>query len=93
MTARTDFHSLYSHDFLRIAACVPRAAVADPSFAVAETLRLASVGHADGTALMVFPELGLSSYAIDDLLLQDALQGAVEDALARSPRRRATSSR
>ena len=31
---------------------------------------------------MLFPELGISSYAIDDLLQQDALLGAVEAALA-----------
>ena len=77
-----DFHSLYSHEFLRIAACVPRASVGDPAFAVAQTLELAAQGHAAATAVMVFPELGLSSYAIDDLLFQDALLDAVERAIA-----------
>ena len=32
---------------------------------------------------MVFPELGLSAYAIDDLLFQDALLDAVEQAIDR----------
>jgi len=77
-----DFHSLYSHEFLRIAACVPRASVGDPAFAVAQTLELAAQGHATATAVMVFPELGLSSYAIDDFLFQDALLEAVERAIA-----------
>lgn len=77
----SEFTSLYSHEFLRIAACVPRARVADPNFAVEETLRLAKQGDADGAALMLFPELGLSSYAIDDLLFQDALLDAVERAI------------
>jgi NAD+ synthase (glutamine-hydrolysing) len=77
------FASLYSHDFIRIAACVPRARIADPVFAAAETLRLAKLGNARNTALMLFPELGLSSYAIDDLLLQDALLDAVERAIDR----------
>lgn len=77
----SEFTSLYSHEFLRIAACVPRAHVADPDFAVEETLRLAKLGHADDCALMLFPELGLSSYAIDDLLFQDVLLDAVEGAL------------
>ncbi|MFG1184989.1 NAD(+) synthase [Xanthobacter aminoxidans] len=77
-----DFRCLYRHDFLRIAACVPRGAVADPSFAVAETLEMATQGHEDGVALMLFPELGLSSYAIDDLLFQAPLLDAVEGALA-----------
>ncbi len=77
------FHSLYSHDFLRIAACVPRASVADPEFAVRETLALAAEGDAARTAVMLFPELGISSYSIDDLVLQDAMLDAVEHALVR----------
>ena len=77
------FTSLYSHEFLRVGTCVPRARVADPEFAVEETLRLAAQGDADGVAVMLFPELGLSSYAIDDLLFQDALLDAVEAAIQR----------
>ncbi len=76
-----DFHSLYSHDFVRLAAAVPRVAVADPVFNLAETLRLAQQADADQAALIAFPELGLSAYAIDDLLLQDALLDAVEAAI------------
>ena len=34
-------------------------------------------------AVAVFPELALSGYAIDDLLLQDALLDAVERAIGR----------
>ena len=34
-----------------------------------------------GAQLVVFPELALSSYALDDLLLQTALLDAVEEAL------------
>lgn len=79
----TGFTSLYSHEFIRIAACVPPAEVADPDFAAEQTLRLAAEGDAAKTAVMVFPELGLSSYAIDDLLFQDALLDAVERAVAR----------
>jgi NAD+ synthase (glutamine-hydrolysing) len=79
----SEFTSLYTHEFLRIASCVPRAEVADPGFAVDETLRLARQGDANGTAVMLFPELGLSSYAIDDLLFQDALLDEVERAIRR----------
>ncbi|WP_137388996.1 NAD(+) synthase [Rhodoligotrophos defluvii] len=78
-----DFFSLYSHEFMRIASCVPRAEVADPQFAADETLALAKDGDADGTALMLFPELGISSYAIDELFFQDALLDAVEASLVR----------
>ena len=78
----SDFFSLYSHDFARIACCVPRTRVADAPFNLAETLRLAAEGDKAGAALMVFPELGLSSYAIEDLLLQDALLDEVERSVA-----------
>lgn len=37
--------------------------------------------HDDGVALAVFPELTLSGYSIEDILLQDALLDAVQDAL------------
>lgn len=77
----TDFRSLYSHEFIRIAACVPPGAVTDPAHAVRETLALAARGHEAGVAVLVFPELGLSSYAIDDLLFQDALDDGVARAL------------
>src|SRR5262245_9155443 len=75
------FHSLYAHDFVRIAACVPRMQVAGVAANLAETLRLAGEGDAARAALMIFPELGLSAYAIDDLLLQDSLLDAVEQAI------------
>ena len=38
--------------------------------------------HDDGTAVAIFPELCLTGYAIDDLLLQETLLDAVEDAIA-----------
>lgn len=67
------FYSLYSHDFIRVASGVPRTRVADVPANLAETIRLARQGDALKAALMIFPELGLSAYAIDDLLFQDAL--------------------
>src|SRR5579883_1364541 len=75
------FHSLYSHGFVRLAACVPRTRIGDPARNAAEALRLAAEGDAAKAAIMVFPELGLSAYAIDDLLLQEPLLGAVEQAV------------
>ena len=44
-------------------------------------LRLARACHDDNVALAIFPELTLSGYSIEDILLQDALLDAVEDAL------------
>jgi len=83
------FFSPYRHAFLRIASCVPRIEVGDPAFNAAQTIALAREGDARKVALMIFPELGISSYAIDDLLFQDALLDRVEtaiDELARASR-------
>ncbi len=87
--SRGGFHSLYSHEFVRLAAAVPRVAPADPAFNLAASLELAAKADADRAALVAFPELGLSAYAIDDLLFQDAVLDAVErldrPALSRRP--------
>ena len=77
------FHCLYSHEFARVAAAVPRVEPADPLFNVDATLELAAKGDAASAAVMVFPELGVSAYALDELLLQDAVLDAVEAGLAR----------
>jgi NAD+ synthase (glutamine-hydrolysing) len=72
------FFSPYSHDFVRLGACVPLVAVADPRQNADNILGLLALGDKARIALMVFPELGISAYAIDDLLLQDALLDQVE---------------
>lgn len=77
-----EFLSIYRQGFVRVAACRPRCEVADPGYNLARTLELAGEGHERAVALMVFPELGLSGYAIDDLLLQRALLDDVEAKLA-----------
>jgi NAD+ synthase (glutamine-hydrolysing) len=73
--------SPYAHNFVRVAAATPRVRPADPMANAAATLALAKDAAADGAALVAFPELGISGYAIDDLLMQDALLDAVEAAL------------
>ena len=73
------FHSLYSHGFVRTAVAIPHVTVADPAWNAAEILKLAQQASDRGAAVVVFPELGLTGYAIDDLLQQDAiLDGALE---------------
>lgn len=79
---REAFFSIRSHGFVRVAAATPKASVGDVPFNVAETLALARTGDARGVDLMVFPELGISSYSIEDLHLQDALLDAVDAGLA-----------
>ena len=72
------FHSIHTHGFVRAAVCTPAVIPGDPGFNAAETLRLAREGDAKGCDLMLFPELGISAYAIDDLFMQDALLRRVE---------------
>jgi NAD+ synthase (glutamine-hydrolysing) len=75
------YDSLYTHGFARVAAAVPHLKPADPAYNVERTLALAEQAAADHAVLAVFPELGLSAYAIDDLLHQSALNDGVERAL------------
>ncbi|BBU63008.1 NAD(+) synthase [Methylosinus sp. C49] len=77
------FFSLHSHGFVRVAVAGPRTRVADPAFNVARTIDMVREADAKGASLVLFPELGLSSYAVDDLLHQTALLDAVEAALGR----------
>lgn len=76
-----DFYSAYGQGFLRVAACTHQTTLADPAANAESVLRIARSCHADGVGLAVFPELTLSGYSIEDILLQDTLLDAVEDAL------------
>src|SRR5260370_8913024 len=78
-----EFFSPYSHQFVRIGACVPQVAVAEPAKNADQALALIKAGDKNGVALLVFPELCLSAYAIDDLLFQDAVLDAVAAQLDR----------
>jgi NAD+ synthase (glutamine-hydrolysing) len=80
---RGPFDSLYSHGFVRVAAAVPRVRVADPEFNAERTVELVRAASERRAALVVFPELGLSAYAIDDLLHQAALLDGVLGAVER----------
>ena len=82
MGVPTEFRSIYRHGFARVAACTTRCTLADPVANVAAILDVARACHARGAALAVFPELGVSGYAISDLLHQTALLDAVEEAVA-----------
>jgi NAD+ synthase (glutamine-hydrolysing) len=77
-----DFFGAYRHGFARVAACTHRTVLADPAANAASVLRIARACHSDGVAVAVFPELTLSGYSIEDILLQDSLLDAVEVALA-----------
>jgi NAD+ synthase (glutamine-hydrolysing) len=76
-----DFFSAYRHGFVRVAACTHTTALGDPAGNAEAVLGLAHECHDDGVALAVFPELTLTGYSIEDVVLQDALLEAVESAL------------
>src|SRR3954453_21099886 len=76
-----DFYSAYRQGFVRVAACTHHTTIADPVANAEAVLRVARDCHDDSVALAVFPELTLSGYSIEDILLQDSLLDAVEDAL------------
>jgi NAD+ synthase (glutamine-hydrolysing) len=76
-----DFYSAYRQGFVRVAACTHHTTTADPAANAESVLRVARACHDDSVALAVFPELTLSGYSIEDILLQDALLDAVEEAL------------
>ncbi|CKR96353.1 glutamine-dependent NAD(+) synthetase nadE [Mycobacterium tuberculosis] len=76
-----NFYSAYQHGFVRVAACTHHTTIGDPAANAASVLDMARACHDDGAALAVFPELTLSGYSIEDVLLQDSLLDAVEDAL------------
>ena len=80
MTDR-DFRNLYRHGFARVAACTLPVTMGDPQANAAATLERARHVGEQGAAVALFPELGITGYAIDDLLLQDVLLREVEAAL------------
>jgi NAD+ synthase (glutamine-hydrolysing) len=61
---------------------VPRCHLADPSRNAEAALDLARRCHERAVAVVVYPELYLSGYSIEDLLMQDVVLDAVEAAVA-----------
>ena len=77
-----EFRSIYQHGFARVAACTGRVAIADPPVNAEMVLRSARECSEEGVALAVFPEMTLTGYSLEDLVLQDAVLRDVESALA-----------
>jgi NAD+ synthase (glutamine-hydrolysing) len=82
MIKKPPFAAIHRHGFVRVAAATPIASTGDVAFNVKETVALARQGHERGCDLIVFPELNISSYAVDDLHLQEAFLDAVEQGIA-----------
>ncbi|GAB2843978.1 NAD(+) synthase [Microbacterium insulae] len=77
------FESAYRHGFARIAACTIPIVIADPAANAAAILASARECDADAVAVAVFPELCLTGYSIEDLVMQDAVLDAVVRAIER----------
>lgn len=82
MSTALPFESAYRHGFARVAACTVALTIADPRANAAAVLATAEECDADAVAVAVFPELCLTGYSIDDLVMQDAVLDAVETAIA-----------
>jgi NAD+ synthase (glutamine-hydrolysing) len=72
------FHSAATHGFVRVAAATPVVHPADPVANADEHIALIRQAADEGVDLIVFPELSVSGYAIDDLHMQTALLDEVE---------------
>ncbi|HYH89705.1 MAG TPA: nitrilase-related carbon-nitrogen hydrolase, partial [Solirubrobacteraceae bacterium] len=77
-----DFHSIYQHGFVRVAACTGRVAIADPPVNAGLVLRSARACSDEGVVVALFPEMTLTGYSLEDLVLQDAVLDDVERSLA-----------
>jgi NAD+ synthase (glutamine-hydrolysing) len=76
-----DFRSIYDQGFARVAACTLPVRIADPAANAAAILEQLHACAADGVTVSLFPELCLTGYAIDDLLLQEPVLRAAEAAI------------
>jgi NAD+ synthase (glutamine-hydrolysing) len=88
--AKAPFGAIHRHGFVRVAAASPPASTGDVAFNVDQTVGLAGEAAARGVDLAVFPELNISSYAVDDLHLQDAFLDAVDAGIGRLAKETAT---
>ncbi|MBW0114517.1 NAD(+) synthase [Pseudonocardia abyssalis] len=77
----SDFRSAYRHGFVRVAACTLHTTLADPAANARAVLESARACHDDGVGVAVFPELTLSGYSLEDVVMQDVLLDEVERAL------------
>jgi NAD+ synthase (glutamine-hydrolysing) len=81
-TTSHPFFDMHAQGFVRVATSTPCSRPGDVTFNTRGVLSEARRAHEKQVDLVVYPELTLSSYAIDDLLLQNALLDAAERAIA-----------
>jgi NAD+ synthase (glutamine-hydrolysing) len=77
-----DFDSVYDQGFVRIAACTVPVTIAHPKANAAAVIAQVQACDDEGVGVALFPELALTGYAVEDLLLQETVLDQVEDAVA-----------
>ena len=76
------FFDMHSHGFVRVATSTPFVRTADIAANTAGIIEQAKAAHECHVDLLLYPELCLTSYAVDDLHMQQALLDATEAAVA-----------
>ena len=76
------FFDFHSHGFVRLATATPRVRTADVDYNAEAIIEQARAADERGVDLLLYPEMCLSSYAIDDLHMQTALLDRVEEQIA-----------
>lgn len=75
------FYAMHRHGFARVATATPNVRTADVAYNRDAIIAEAKRAHEAHVDLVVYPEMCLSSYALDDLHMQNALLDAVENAV------------
>src|SRR3954449_1908058 len=68
---------------VRVAACTLRTTLGYPAANAQAVLDTARKCHDERAAVAVFPELAMTGYSLDDILMQDAILDGVEDEMQR----------
>ena len=76
------FFDLHTHGFVRVATSTPQVRTADIAFNARGIIEEAKRAAARNVDVLLYPELSLSSYAMDDLHLQAAILDAVDAEIA-----------
>jgi len=81
MTSDHRFYDMHAHGFVRVATSTPRVRTADIAYNTAGIIAEAQRAHQAQVDLLIYPELCVSSYLLDDLVMQTAIIEASERAL------------
>ena len=76
-----EFRSAYDQGFARVAAVTLPVVLANPAANAEAVIERARALGEDGVCIAAFPELSLTGYSIDDLLLSDVLRAEVLSAI------------